>query len=56
MGDVAHLGTPFVMSKTPAEPTMAAPCLGEHTEYICKEFLKMPEEEFDRLLINGVFE
>ncbi len=56
MGAVTHLGQPFNLSKTPAEPGMPAPCLGEHTEYICKELLNMSGEEFDELLVAGVFE
>lgn len=47
---------PFKMSKTPAQAKMAAPCLGEHTEYVCKEILKMADEEFVELLTSGCFE
>ena len=55
LGRFSHLGQPSILSKTPAQPRMPAPCLGEHTEYICKEFLGISESEFDRLLIDGVF-
>ena len=56
IGRVSSLGQSFKLSKTPTKEPMPAPCLGEHTEYICKEFLSMTEEEFDKLLIENVFE
>jgi crotonobetainyl-CoA:carnitine CoA-transferase CaiB-like acyl-CoA transferase len=56
MGPFTHLGQSFVLSKTPAEARRPSPCLGEHTELICKEFLKMSEDEFADLLQRGVFE
>ena len=55
MGDFTHMGQPARLSKTPAQPRMPAPCLGEHTEYVCKELLGIAQEEFDRLLIAGAF-
>ena len=56
MGTVLTPGQPFKMSKTPAQPKMAAPCLGEHTEFVCRELLKMSDEEFIELLGSGCFE
>jgi crotonobetainyl-CoA:carnitine CoA-transferase CaiB-like acyl-CoA transferase len=35
---------------------MAAPCLGEHTEYVCAGLLDMTEEEFIDLYNDNVFE
>ena len=55
MGEFTHLGEPAVLSETPARPRMPAPCLGEHTEYICKEFLGMGDEEFVESMISGAF-
>ena len=55
MGEFTHLGEPAVLSETPARPRMPAPCLGEHTEYICKEFLGMGDEEFVGAMISGAF-
>ena len=49
-------GIPFILSKTPNEIKMAAPCLGEHNEYVYKEILGMSEEEYVDLLVEGVFE
>lgn len=51
-----HLGEPFHLRRTPAEPRLAAPCLGEHTEFVCKEILGMSDTEFVRQLNKGVFE
>lgn len=56
IGPYPHLVPEFQLSKTPMKARMPSPCLGEHSEYVCKEFLKMSEEEFDELLAAGVFE
>jgi benzylsuccinate CoA-transferase BbsF subunit len=56
IGEHIYPGTNFILSKTPGELKMAAPCLGQHTEYVCKEILAMPEEEYIDLIINDVFE
>ena len=56
IGPYQHLIPEFNLSETPANARMPSPCLGEHTEYVCKEFLKMSEAEFDELLVSGVFE
>jgi len=47
---------PFKLSKTPGEPRMAAPCLGQHNEHVCRQILGMSDEEFVQLLNEGVFE
>lgn len=46
----------YILSRTPAELRLPAPCLGEHTEYVCKEFLNMSDEEFVELLTDNLFE
>ncbi len=46
----------FRFSKTPADPEMAAPCMGEHNEYICTKLLNMKDEEFVEFLADGAFE
>jgi crotonobetainyl-CoA:carnitine CoA-transferase CaiB-like acyl-CoA transferase len=56
IGPFTHLGQSFVLSKTPAEARRPSPCLGEHTESICKGFLNMSNDEFTRLSQMGVFE
>jgi benzylsuccinate CoA-transferase BbsF subunit len=55
MGEFTHLGEPALLSRTPAKPRMPAPCLGEHTEQVCKEFLGMGDEEFVEHMISGAF-
>jgi len=56
LGKFTHLGQPSRLSKTPAKLHRSAPCLGEHTEYVCRELLGMSEEEYDECLVEGIFE
>jgi benzylsuccinate CoA-transferase BbsF subunit len=56
LGEFSHLGQPSRLSKTPARLYRAAPCLGEHTEYICCDLLGIPDEEFARLVQEGIFD
>lgn len=55
IGVFGHPTPPYKLSATPAG-IRTSPCLGEHTEYICKQFLNMSDEEFVDLLNKGVFE
>jgi benzylsuccinate CoA-transferase BbsF subunit len=55
IGEFTHMGQPSNLSKTPAEAKMPAPLIGEHTEYVCKEFLGMSESQYDELLVAGAF-
>ena len=56
IGDYLHLGELFRLPSTPAVGERPAPCLGEHTEHVCRELIDMPEEEFIELLTGSVFE
>ena len=56
MGETAYDAPSFRLSATPAQLRRAAPCLGEHTELVCRELLGMSDEEFIALLADGVFE
>ena len=56
MGLHSYDGQSYRLTKTPGELTMPAPCLGQHTEYVCCEVMGMPDEEFMELLAEGVFE
>lgn len=56
LGPVQSLGQAFVFSKPPGDPCTPAPCLGEHTEYACRNFLEMSDEEFIEFFSSGVFE
>lgn len=47
---------PFQLSRTPAELQMPSPCVGQHNEYIYREVLGIPDEEFVELLVEGVLE
>ena len=54
LGLFPHLGQSYQLSSTPAQPRMPAPCLGEHTEYVCKTFLGISDQEFEELVKEGV--
>jgi benzylsuccinate CoA-transferase BbsF subunit len=56
IGTFTHLGQSFALSATPAQPYRPSPRLGEHTEYVCTQILKMKDEEFADLASAGVFE
>ncbi|OGO01376.1 MAG: hypothetical protein A2Y90_04390 [Chloroflexi bacterium RBG_13_52_12] len=56
MGEFTHLGQSFQLSKTPSKPFSPSPLLGEHTEQICTGMLGMTDEEFVKLMQEGVFE
>jgi len=56
IGLVAYDGIAHKLSKTVGNPWMAAPCLGEHTGYLCKEVLGMTDDEIADLMAEGVFE
>jgi len=55
-GHSAYDGIAYKLSDTPGRPTRAAPRIGEHTEYVCREILGMTEEQFDEYLIEGTIE
>jgi len=56
MGNVTYPGQSDLLTKTPYELQRGAPCLGENTEYVCKEMLHMTEEEYVSLLLDSAFE
>jgi crotonobetainyl-CoA:carnitine CoA-transferase CaiB-like acyl-CoA transferase len=55
-GPATYDGPAYRLSRTPAQLTMPAPCLGEHNQYVCSQLLGMSDEEFVELLAEGVFE
>lgn len=55
MGAVDYAPHSIEFSKSPQE-IFRSPCLGEHTEYICKDIIGLSDQEFERYLAEGVFE
>ena len=53
-GKRLYPGVPFKMSGTPPLKSTPAPLLGEHTEEICHDLLKMPDDEIKQLLEEDV--
>ena len=53
MNETTYTRFPFTLSETPCS-MKPAPCLGEHTEYICTKILGMSEDEFVELINAGV--
>jgi len=47
-------GPPFAFSKTPFKIDRPAPRIGEHNELVFKKFVGLPDEEYDRLVKEGV--
>ena len=54
VGEFTYDGPPFNLPETPAEVRMSCPCLGEHTEFVCREILHMSNEEFSDMYQAGV--
>lgn len=55
IGIYDHLGEAAILSETPAQPKMPSPCLGEHTQFVATQFLKMSDQEFVELFNEGAF-
>jgi crotonobetainyl-CoA:carnitine CoA-transferase CaiB-like acyl-CoA transferase len=55
MGEVDYAGHSIHFSKCPQE-VKRSPCLGEHTEKVCKEILGLSNDDYDRFLKEGIFE
>ncbi|MGI8925639.1 MAG: CaiB/BaiF CoA transferase family protein [Tepidiformaceae bacterium] len=56
MGERTYDAPAFLLSKTPARLTKAAPLLGEDNEYVWKTLAGLSGEEYTELLIDGAFE
>lgn len=56
IGPVPFSNPPFRLSETSVEVRRAAPCLGEHAEYICRELLGLSDDEFIDILQSGALE
>jgi benzylsuccinate CoA-transferase BbsF subunit len=50
-----HVGAHFLLSKYTYD-IQRAPLLGEHNEYVLKELLGIPDDEFDKLVKEGVID
>ena len=55
MGMVHYPAHSIEFSKA-AQEVRRSPCLGEHTEYVCKEIIGLTDTEFDKYAGMGVFE
>jgi benzylsuccinate CoA-transferase BbsF subunit len=55
LGVIKHPTPPYKLLKTRAQ-VRTAPCLGEHTDYVCTRLLGMADKEFAELFEQGVFE
>jgi len=54
MGQYMAEAPPFKLPMTPSRVSLPAPCLGEHSEYVCTQILGMSDEEFVNLVTEGV--
>jgi len=53
--EIPYRTASFQLSRTPNE-LRASPCLGQHTEFVCKELLGMSDQEFQELQGEGIFQ
>jgi benzylsuccinate CoA-transferase BbsF subunit len=53
--ETVNAGSSYRLSRTPYALEKPAPCFGEHTEYVCTQFLGMSDEEFVDLFTEEVF-
>lgn len=56
IGEYSFEAPPMRLSKNNIELRRPAPCLGEHTSYVCCDLLGLTDEEFVQLDSDGVFE
>lgn len=49
-----YFAPPAILSRTPAEPRLPAPLLGQHNEYVICDILGLSDGEFVNLLTEGV--
>jgi benzylsuccinate CoA-transferase BbsF subunit len=56
IGTFSHQNPSFKLSKTPCDLDTTGPIMGQHTEYVCREFLGISDEEFVALLSEGALE
>lgn len=56
IGAMSHPTQGFKLSRTPSELRTPGPLLGQHTEHVCRDILGMTQDEFDALLVDGVFQ
>ncbi|MBI4289662.1 MAG: CoA transferase [Chloroflexi bacterium] len=54
-GAMWHMGWPAILSRTPYR-LRYAPSMGEHTDMICRDILKLSGEEIEELKSSGVFD
>ncbi len=53
MGDAVHNAEPFKFARIAVGPLSAAPCLGQHTEEICRTLLGLSADEISELVHAG---
>lgn len=53
-GPLRHDTQSFRLSATEVRPTLPAPLLGQHTDWVCEHFLGLSREEIDGLYAEGV--
>jgi benzylsuccinate CoA-transferase BbsF subunit len=56
LGLYPYNGPSYRLSETPASYRFGPPEIGENNEFVCRDLLNMPEEEYIDYLVSGVFE
>ncbi|MBW2284158.1 MAG: CoA transferase [Deltaproteobacteria bacterium] len=55
IGPSSYHAPPFRLSLTPHQVDMAAPCMGQHTEFVCRRILGLSEQAYQGFVSEGVF-
>ncbi len=55
-GRVPQVNAPIVMSRTPLEPALPPPLLGEQTRKVLRERLSLSDAQVARLVADGIVE
>ena len=56
MGEHMYQASPFLLNKTPNAFNRAAPCLGEHNQYVFGELLGFTDDDMADLIADGTIE
>ena len=54
IGEMSHMQPPYRLSEAPVRLDRPSPLMGEHNDFVLGELIGLPEEETNRLIVDGV--